>query len=68
MTISAVECVTDEISPNGVSESRLLPGLHTVLAVNKRQFPKSGMKVRADLWRSEDTSQESALWFHCGFQ
>lgn len=39
----------DEISPNGVSESRLLPGLLTVLAVNKRQFPESeAMKVRAD--------------------
>lgn len=30
-----------EISPNGMSESRLLPGLLTVLAVNKRQFPES---------------------------
>lgn len=42
MTVSAVECVTDEISPNGVSESHLLPGLHTELAVNKRQLPESG--------------------------
>lgn len=53
-----MDCVTDEISPNGLSESRVLPGLHTVLAVNKRQFPESEvMKVRAD-WRSENTSQE----------
>lgn len=47
-TVSTVECVTDEISPNSVSESRMLPGLLTVLAVNKRQFPESeAMKVRA---------------------
>lgn len=57
-TVSTVECVTDEISPNSVSESRMLPGLLTVLAVNKRQFPESeAVKVRAD-WRPEDTSQE----------
>lgn len=57
-TVSTVECVTDEISPNSVSESRMLPGLLTVLAVNKRQFPESEvMMVQAD-WRSEDTSQE----------
>lgn len=39
----------DEISPNSMSESRLLPGLLTVLAVNKRQFPESeALKVQAD--------------------